>query len=63
MYIVSIGKNSLVIADDKTSLQMEVPVSRRLYNKVNDEFIQFYKQNRVEKNFMQRGEIDENPMA
>lgn len=43
MYIVSIGKNSLVVADEKTGFHMEVPVSRRLYNKVNEEFIQFYK--------------------
>lgn len=47
MHIISIGRNSLLIADDKTGFQMEVPVSRRLYNKVNEEFIQFYKQDRV----------------
>lgn len=43
MHIISIGRNSLLIADDKTGFQMEVPVSRRLYNNVNEEFIRFYK--------------------
>lgn len=42
-YVDSIGKGSLVLADDKTGFRMEVLVSRRLYSKVNDAFIQYYK--------------------
>lgn len=42
-YVDSIGKGSLILADDKTGFCMEVLVSRRLYNKVNEAFIQYYK--------------------
>jgi len=46
MHVVSISKNSLVLSDRRTGFKMELPVSRRLYNKVNEEFIRFYRQAR-----------------
>ena len=42
-YVDSIKKSSLILADGKTGFRMEIPVSRRLYNKVNEAFIQYYK--------------------
>jgi len=43
MHVVTIGKNSLMLADGNTGFHMEVPVSRRLYNRVNEAFIKFYR--------------------
>lgn len=43
MHVASIGKNSLLLADDRTGFNIEVPVSRRLYSKVNGAFIKYYK--------------------
>lgn len=43
MHVITIGKNSLILSDDNTGFQMEVPVSRRLYNRVNELFIKFYR--------------------
>lgn len=43
MHVTTIGRNNLVLADSNTGFQMEVPVSRRLYNGVNEAFIKFYR--------------------
>lgn len=42
LYVDYIGKNSLILRDDKNNFQREVPVSRRLYAGVNEAFINFY---------------------
>lgn len=41
-YVDSIGRDHLVLADMGTGYRTEVPVSRRLYNIVNEAFIQYY---------------------
>lgn len=41
-YVESIYKNYLILADKETNFHMEVPVSRRLYNEVNEAFIAYY---------------------
>lgn len=43
MYVESIGKNSLILSDDKKDFEKEVPVSRRLYGDVNEAFISLYR--------------------
>lgn len=43
MHVVTICKNSLILSDDNKGFCMEVPVSRRLYNTVNEAFIKFYR--------------------
>lgn len=43
MYVESIGKNSLILSDDKKDFEKEVPVSRRLYGQVNEAFISLYR--------------------
>ena len=43
LYVDSIGKDSLVLADDKRGFRREVPVSRRMYGELNEAFIRFYR--------------------
>lgn len=42
-HVVSIGKSSLLLEDERTGFREEVPVSRRMYQSVNEAFIQFYR--------------------
>ncbi len=42
LHVDFVGKNHLVLADDRRDFCREVPVSRRMYGEVNDAFIRFY---------------------
>lgn len=42
-YVESIAKNSLMLYDGKTGYRAEIPVSRRMYDKLNEAFIAFYR--------------------
>lgn len=42
LHVDFVGKNHLVLADDRRDFCREVPVSRRMYGEVNEAFIQFY---------------------
>lgn len=46
-YVESIYKNSLILSDKGTDFHMEVPVSRRLYNQINEAFITYYANTRL----------------
>lgn len=43
LYVDSIGKDSLVLSEDKRGFRREVPVSRRMYAEINEAFIRFYR--------------------
>ena len=43
LYVEKITKEALRLLDSQTDFEKEVPVSRRLYQKVNEAFIQYYK--------------------
>lgn len=43
LHVDFIGKSSLTLSDEKHDFYREVPVSRRLYAKINKAFISFYK--------------------
>lgn len=43
-HVVSIGKSSLILENDGMDFSVEVPVSRRLYQQVNEAFVAFYKE-------------------
>lgn len=44
LYVDTIEKNTLILADEKNHFSRNVPVSRRLYTEVGEAFIKFYKQ-------------------
>jgi Response regulator of the LytR/AlgR family len=43
LYVDFVGKNSLLLSDDRRDFRREVPVSRRMYGEVNQAFIRFYR--------------------
>ena len=43
LHVDFVGKNYLVLADDRRDFCREIPVSRRMYGDVNEAFIRFYR--------------------
>lgn len=46
-YVETIGKNRLILADEKRNRRIEVPVSRRLYPAVNEAFIAYHRKSEI----------------